>query len=286
MTLLVHAISDLRAELAGRANVGLVPTMGALHDGHLSLVRRASKESEVVVVTIFVNPTQFNDPSDLETYPRTLEVDVELAGEAGADIIFAPSVDEMYPDGSTETVVSAGRLSEIVEGEFRPGHFDGVATVCVKLFSIVGPDRAYFGEKDAQQLAVIRKVVEDLNLPLEIVGCPTVREGDGLAMSSRNAHLSPSDRKAATAISQALFEAKDLIAEGETSPESVAKHASDVIQTQEGLEVQYVAVVDPTNFEVPDKIEGEVIVAVAAFASQTRLIDNVRADVGTRKGLN
>jgi pantoate--beta-alanine ligase len=286
--IVVETIDEMR-KLVSKARgdgseIGFIPTMGALHEGHLSLIRASGGRDDYVVVSIFVNPTQFNDASDLEAYPRDFDADVAKAASAGAHLVFAPTVDEMYPPGAT-TTVSVGRLAAIVEGHFRVGHFDGVATVCTKLFSIVDPDRAYFGEKDAQQLAVIKKVVEDLDLPLEIVGCPTVREADGLAMSSRNFHLSEEDRQASRSIFKALSEAKRLIEGGEIHPQKVVSSITGTI-SESGLRPEYAVVVDPATFEAPARIEGEVVVAVAAFASKTRLIDNVRADVGTRKGLN
>lgn len=209
---LVHTIQELRAELdiqrkAGK-KIGLVPTMGALHEGHASLVRRAVAENEVVVVSDFVNPTQFNDKNDLLKYPRTLEADCELLEKEGAAYVFAPSVEEVYPEPDTRQF-SYAPLDTVMEGKYRPGHFNGVCQIVSKLFMMVEPDKAYFGEKDFQQLAIIREMVKQMNFPLEIVGCPIVREADGLALSSRNARLSEEERQQALNISKTLFASKD-----------------------------------------------------------------------------
>lgn len=260
---------------AGRI-VGLVPTMGALHVGHLSLLRRARVECDRVVISIFVNPLQFGPKEDFSSYPRDLEGDSRLAEPAGADYLFAPEADEMYPRGAIETQVDVGRIGEVVEGHFRPGHFRGVATVCVKLFNIVRPDRAYFGEKDAQQLAVVKQVVRDLGLPLEIVPCATVRDPDGLAMSSRNRHLSPQEREAAAALPQGLFEAKEAFEAGERSARKLEGLVERRVRTASLLRLQYVEVVDPDTFEEVEFVGEEATLALAAIAGGTRLIDNVR----------
>ncbi|MGH9196355.1 MAG: pantoate--beta-alanine ligase, partial [Acidimicrobiia bacterium] len=200
---------EIAQDRAAGRTIGFVPTMGALHDGHLSLVRRARSENDRVVASIFVNPLQFGPKDDFKKYPRDLRGDSALAESAGADYLFAPEVDEMYPRGQIQTAIEVGEIGDVLEGHFRPGHFGGVATVCVKLFNIVSPDRAYFGCKDAQQLAVVRQVVRELDLPLEIVPCATVREADGVAMSSRNRYLSDEERKAASAIPRGLFAGVD-----------------------------------------------------------------------------
>jgi pantoate--beta-alanine ligase len=244
----LRTIAELRRELAGRDDIGLVPTMGAFHQGHLSLLRAARAESDVVVASVFVNPAQFGDPSDLNGYPRDEERDALLAREAGVDLLFAPAVEEMYPEGYA-TWLEVGGPAEGLEGEHRPGHFRGVATVCLKLFNIVRPSRAYFGQKDAQQVAVLRRMLADLNLELELRVLPTVRDPDGLALSSRNALLAPAEREAALAL-----------------PRALATHdAGRARELLAGLDVDYVAVVD---FDPP-------VLAAAVRVGAVRLIDNV-----------
>lgn len=269
---LAAALTDERRQ--GRT-VGFVPTMGALHAGHASLLRRARAENDVVVASIFVNPLQFGPAEDFSRYPRDLAADAALAGEAGVDHLFAPGVAEMYPHGSIATRVDVGPVGEAGEGTWRPGFFSGVATVCAKLFHIVGPDRAYFGRKDAQQLAVIRQMVADLDLPLEIVGCPTVREADGLALSSRNALLDPDARRAAPALAAALMAASGAAAAGEASAEELRWIVATSLEGVSGIRLQYVELFDPGTFLPRDRVEGAGILAAAAFAGGTRLIDNV-----------
>jgi pantoate--beta-alanine ligase len=254
--------------------VGLVPTMGALHEGHASLIRAARAECGYVVVSLFVNPTQFGPGEDLMRYPRPIEKDMEVCRREGADLVFAPAAAEMYPEGFATTVRIAG-LSEKMCGAFRPGHFDGVCTVVAKLLAIVQPDAAYFGEKDAQQLAIVRRMAADLDLPLEIRGCPLVREPDGLAMSSRNAYLGAEERQRALAISAALADARKAIESGERSAAAVAGRLRRRLQAATGVELQYVAVVDPDTLADLDRIAGQALVAVAAKVGATRLIDNV-----------
>ena len=242
---LVHTIQELRAELdiqrqAGK-KIGLVPTMGALHEGHASLVRRAVAENEVVVVSDFVNPTQFNDKNDLLKYPRTLEADCELLEKEGAAYVFAPSLEEMYPEPDTRQF-SYAPLDTVMEGKYRPGHFNGVCQIVSKLFMMVEPDKAYFGEKDFQQLAIIREMVKQMNFPLEIVGCPIVRESDGLALSSRNARLSEEQRKQALGISQTLFKSQEYAASH--TLEETQKFVEDGIAAADGLELEYFEIVD------------------------------------------
>jgi pantoate--beta-alanine ligase len=244
----LRTIPELRAELAGRDRIGLVPTMGALHEGHLALIRAARAENETVVVTVFVNPAQFAGGEDFERYPRDEARDTALAEEAGVDVVFAPSVEELYPPGY-ETWIEVEELGSVLEGAHRPGHFRGVATVCCKLFNIVGPDRAYFGQKDAQQVAVVRRMVRDLNLGVEIRALPTVRDADGLALSSRNAYLSPEERAAALALPRALA----------TGDPARARRLLN------GLEVDYLEIAD---FEPR-------VLAGAVRIGKTRLIDNV-----------
>jgi pantoate--beta-alanine ligase len=257
--------------------VAFVPTMGALHDGHARLIELARKDSPRVVVSIFVNPLQFDRKDDLERYPRTLEADLRICSDLGVDVVFAPSVDEMYPHEPLCTV-SVTRITDGLCGRFRPGHFDGVATVVTKLFEIVQPDLAYFGEKDAQQLAVIRRMVADLNMPVRIVPVPTVREPDGLARSSRNVRLSPEERAKATTLYQALREAERLIREGERSGRVVEQGAAAVIPPDAALRLEYLEVVDPLELQRVVTITGPVLVAGAMWVGNTRLIDNITCD--------
>jgi pantoate--beta-alanine ligase len=268
------------ARATGRV-VGLVPTMGALHPGHLSLMRRARSECEVVAVSIFVNPLQFGDPGDMAAYPRTLERDLALCAEAGVDIVFAPPVTEMYPDwpALVATSVSVSGVSEAWEGASRPGHFDGVATVVAKLFSIAGPGRAYFGEKDFQQLAVVRRMVADLSLPVEVIGCPTVREEDGLALSSRNVRLSAEERRAAVVLSGALAAGRTALAEGVRSPSTLTEVMRRVVAGQPLVTLDYAVAVDAgTLVEPADAVDVPALrLLVAAQVGPVRLIDNCAA---------
>lgn len=257
-----------------------MPTMGALHEGHLALVRRARAENATVAVSIFVNPTQFNDKSDLEKYPRNEARDLELCREAGADIVFAPEAAEIYPGGFSTHVILEGPLTRLLEGAFRPGHFEGVATVVAKLFHIVQPDRAYFGEKDWQQLKVVQRMTTDLNLPVTIVPCPTVRETDGLAMSSRNVRLSPEARKQAAVIPYLLDTAQDLLdtasTEVQTTQGAVLRHwLITLLQShQPTAEMDYIAVVDPDTLYDIEEITDRALVAIAVRIGGVRLIDN------------
>jgi pantoate--beta-alanine ligase len=258
----VRTVVEVREALRERGgHVGLVPTMGAFHDGHLSLIRAAREACDVVVVSVFVNPSQFDAADDLARYPRDEATDAAAGEAAGVDLLFAPSVDALYPDGF-DTWVEPGELATVLEGAARPGHFRGVATVCAKLFSIVRPDVAYFGRKDAQQVAVIQRVVADLNLPLEIVALPTVRDADGLALSSRNAFLSPAERVAALALPRAL----EGGLQAHRSGGDAAEAARSVLAGERGLTVEYVAVAD---------LDGPTL-AAAVRVGATRLIDNVR----------
>ena len=273
----VRTVAALREALAPArrdgATIGVVPTMGALHAGHVSLIEAARRDTDVVVVTLFVNPTQFAPTEDLDAYPRDEAGDARAAEAAGADILFAPPVEEVYPDGFSTSVRVTG-VSEPLEGAARgASHFDGVATVVTKLFNMVQPDVAYFGRKDAQQLAVIRRMVADLNLPVRIVGCPTVREPDGLAMSSRNAYLTPEERPRALALSRALAAAREAVDGGETDAAAVAAAARAPMDAL-GVEPEYLAVVDPETFQPVATVDGDVLVAVAARVGRARLIDN------------
>ena len=275
---LVEAISALRARLSDTrrsGSIGLVPTMGALHAGHVSLIERARSDCGIVVVSIFVNPIQFDRLDDLTHYPRRIEADVELCRALGVDVVFAPGASEMYPDPPT-CEVDVGKLADHLCGRFRPGHFRGVATVVLKLFQIVQPDRAYFGEKDAQQLAVVRRLVTDFNVPVEIVGIPTVRERDGLAVSSRNERLDPAERQLAPALYRALRDAESRVAAGASDAGEIARDAKERIPRDERLKLEYLELVDPDDFQPVARVTRPVVVAGALWVGGTRLIDNVR----------
>ena len=254
-------------------SVGFVPTMGYLHEGHKSLIDRAVQENDRVVVSVFVNPIQFGPTEDLESYPRDLNADSILCEKAGAALVFAPEVSEMYADNFTTFVDTSGVTEELC-GKSRPIHFRGVQTVVLKLFNIVKPDRAYFGQKDAQQLAVIKRMVKDLNVDTEIVGCPIVREADGLAKSSRNTYLNPDERKAALILSRSLKLGRELIENGETDSKAVIKAITDSINTEPLAKIDYVDVVDFDTITPVDKIGKSVLVAIAVYIGKTRLIDN------------
>jgi pantoate--beta-alanine ligase len=264
----------LQSERAAGRTVGLVPTMGYLHAGHRSLMDAAVAGTDVAAITIFVNPLQFAPTEDLSTYPRDLDRDLAMARDAGVRHVFHPSVDEMYP-GPVVTTVSVSGVSETLEGASRPTHFAGVATVVAKLFSIAGPCRAFFGEKDFQQLAVVRAMARDLSLPVEVVGCPTVREPDGLALSSRNVYLSPEERAAAPVLHRALLTGRAAIEEGERDPIAVRRVMHDVVATEPLAALDYAEVVDASTFAVPDPLVGELRLLIAARFAKARLIDNV-----------
>jgi pantoate--beta-alanine ligase len=277
----LRTIAELREALAqprreGRT-IGLVPTMGALHEGHLSLLRRAREDNDTVVMSLFVNPTQFNDAGDLAAYPRDEQRDLHLAHREGVDYVFAPDAAELYPPGFA-TTVSVAKVTESLEGAHRGReHFDGVTTVVTKLFNIVAPDVAYFGQKDAQQAVVIGKLVRDLNIPIRIEVCPTVREPDGLALSSRNAHLNPAERERATALHEALTAARDAAANGETDPAMIAAAASRLL-TDHQIETEYFELVDADTLAPAERVNGNVLAVVAAKVGTTRLIDNLKID--------
>ncbi|HVG69688.1 MAG TPA: pantoate--beta-alanine ligase [Vicinamibacterales bacterium] len=268
----VRAWRDDRRRAGER--VGFVPTMGALHEGHGRLIETARQRGDHVVVSIFVNPLQFDRTEDLERYPRTLDADLRICNDRGVDVVFVPTVGEMYPVEPLCTV-TVTRITDRLCGQFRPGHFDGVATVVTKLFDIVQPDIAYFGEKDAQQLAVIRRMVVDLNIPVDIVGVPTVREADGLALSSRNVRLSTEERSKALALYRALREADRAIAGGERDARAVERRAAAVIPPDGSLRLEYLEIVDPVELQRVDRIDGTVLVAGALWVGNTRLIDNL-----------
>ena len=252
--------------------IGLVPTMGYLHEGHASLIRRCREENDIVVVSDFVNPTQFGPNEDLEAYPRDFDRDSALCESIGADLIFCPAPEEMYHD--PHAFVSIDTLSDTLCGKTRPIHFKGVCTVVSKLFNIVKPDRAYFGQKDAQQLATIRRFVRDLNFPIEIVPCPIVREADGFAKSSRNTYLNPEERKAALILSQSLRLGREAIENGEKNAKKIIDIISQNLATEPLARIDYVEVVDFENIQRVETIEGETLVAIAVYIGKTRLIDN------------
>ena len=270
---IVRTVAEVRSAVSGGGVVGLVPTMGAFHEGHLSLIRAARAFCDTVVVWLFVNPTQFNEASDLVNYPRDEARDAALAEAAGADVLFAPEVSEVYPEGHATTVTVAG-IGDILEGAHRPGHFAGVATVVAKMLTMVGPHVAYFGAKDAQQVAVVRRMVADLNLPVRIEVLPTVREADGVAMSSRNVRLSADERRRATAISRGLIAARDSAAAGERDADTLRTLVLAELAAAD-LVPEYVAVVDPGSFEPVVSVDRPVLIAVAARVGSTRLIDNL-----------
>ena len=274
-------VESIRARVKAAAKeakkVGLVPTMGALHVGHVSLIEAARSGCGLVVVSIFVNPTQFGPGEDFTKYPRPLEADLEMCRKAGVDVVFAPSPDVMYP-GENLTWVSVEKLTEPLCGRSRPGHFRGVTTVCAKLFNIVGPDVAYFGQKDAQQAITIKRMVRDLNMPLEIVVCPTVREPSGLAMSSRNQYLSDKQKKDAAAIFQSLEVCRKMIETGATETRQIAAEMRKVLQQVPAIEIEYLSVVDAEMLEAVERISGKTLVAVAVRLGPARLIDNILVD--------
>jgi len=277
------SIVDLRKHLAeprrsGR-QVGFVPTMGALHEGHLSLMRAARADCDVVVVSIFVNPTQFGPGEDYEKYPRTEQADLSACDKAGVDIVFYPPVEEIYPAGAITTVSVSSDLTGVLCGPCRPGHFDGVTTVVAKLFNIVQPDRAYFGQKDAQQAVVIKQMTRDLLLPIEIVVCPTVREPDGLAMSSRNAYLTDAERQQALSLSQSLNRTREQITAGVRETARLTAAIRQQIESAGPCEIEYAELVDADTLKPKPTAAGRCLIALAVRIGSTRLIDNIIVDV-------
>ena len=274
----LHTVSEFRAaRRAAQDPLGLVPTMGALHEGHLSLAHRARQECASVAMSIFVNPAQFGPHEDLSRYPRPIERDLKMAEDAGVDLVFNPSVEQVYPPGFG-SYVEVGEVARRWEGEHRPGHFRGVATVVTKLFTIVAPQRAYFGQKDFQQLAVVRRLTADLNLPVEVIGCETIREPDGLALSSRNVYLTEEQRPYATALHSALQTGRRLVKSGEIDAARIREAMERVLRDTPGASVDYVAVVDPGTLEPLERIEpGRTAVhgLIAARLGPVRLIDNM-----------
>ncbi|MEN6332969.1 MAG: pantoate--beta-alanine ligase [Phycisphaerales bacterium] len=282
---IAKTIAEIRKFVAqargARQTIGFVPTMGALHVGHASLIEAAAKRCDYVVVSIFVNPTQFGPGEDFEKYPRPFEKDAQLCERHGAHAIFSPSPNEMYPR-KNRTWVTVEKLTEPLCGQSRPGHFRGVTTVCTKLFNIVGADLAFFGQKDAQQATVIRRMVADLNAPLEIVVCPTVREPDGLAMSSRNQYLSPQERSQAPVIYRSLQRCAELIEAGERDATRITAEMTGVLNQVPALRPEYVSIVDADSLEPCDPVRGRVLVAIAARLGSTRLIDNIVVDTAAK----
>jgi pantothenate synthetase (EC 6.3.2.1) len=280
-----HTRTELRAARAALTSrdVAVVMTMGALHDGHAQLVKRARAEHDHVIVTIFLNPLQFGPKEDLSRYPRTFDADMEICTSAGVDVVFAPTPDVVYPDGDPGVRISAGPLGTVLEGQSRPGHFDGMLTVVAKLLHLTGARTAYFGQKDAQQLLLIRRMVRDLDFPVEVVAVPTVREDDGLAMSSRNTYLTESDREVALCLSRALRAGGDAAAYG---PSSIRRAAREVLVEEPLALVDYLVLVHPTTLaDVPEWYRGEALLAVAARVGTTRLIDNTPVLVGPGGGM-
>ncbi|TET15765.1 MAG: pantoate--beta-alanine ligase [Dehalococcoidia bacterium] len=263
---------ELRGQLAG--SVGFVPTMGYLHEGHLELVRHARAENQTLIVSIFVNPAQFGPGEDFASYPRDPERDLALLEKEGVDFVFMPSAEEVYPQGFTSWV-EIEKVSERLEGATRPGHFRGVATVVAKLFNIVQPTRAYFGQKDAQQLIVIKKMVSDLDMNLEVVAVPTVREPDGLALSSRNSYLSPEERQAALVLWKALGLAQELWDKGEKSAERLRQEMTSMIESEPLAKIDYVSIADPETLEELEEVDRAALVSLAVRIGKTRLIDNI-----------
>lgn len=272
---IIKSIDELRenlkrAKIEGKS-IGLVPTMGYLHEGHASLIRKARKDNDIVVVSDFVNPIQFGPNEDLLTYPRDLEADSKICEEIGVDYIFAPEASEMYQD--RKVFVDIEDMSDHLCGAKRPGHFRGVLTVCSKLFNITGANRAYFGQKDAQQVAIIKKLVSDLNMPIEIIPCPIIREEDGLALSSRNTYLSKEERKAALCLSKAIFAGEKLAKEGGSVEEVIGK-MKEIIDSEELSKIDYISIVDLKTMEDASDFDGDRLVAIAVYIGKTRLIDN------------
>jgi pantoate--beta-alanine ligase len=262
------------AARAGGCTIGLVPTMGALHAGHTSLIERAKTENDFVVVSIFVNPAQFGPHDDFDRYPRSLDRDLIACAGTGADLVFHPPTEVMYPAGF-RTYVEVTELQDVLEGASRPGHFRGVCTVVLKLLNLVQPDRAYIGQKDGQQARIVQQMVRDLAVPVDVVICPTVREADGLALSSRNHYLDPKQRQSAVVLSRALDAARSLHAKGETNAATLLQRMTDLITAAPGAVVDYIAVVDAETLRPVDQIQGRTLVAVAVRFGATRLIDNV-----------
>lgn len=280
---IVHAKAELRSLIRDirqqGKSIGFVPTMGFLHQGHLALIKRARAENEVVIVSVFVNPTQFGPNEDLDAYPRDTQRDLALLEKEHTDIAFFPTPEALYPPGYSTYVQVEGPMTQVLCGRSRPTHFRGVTTIVTKLFHLTQPDRAYFGQKDAQQVAVIKKMTEDLNFDLRIVVCPTVREADGLAMSSRNANLTSTQRSQAPHIAKALFEAKALIDQGERKAQPIIDYLKKQITTIDSSVIDYVSIADARTLQEIEILTGQVLIAVAVKLGATRLIDNIEIEV-------
>jgi pantoate--beta-alanine ligase len=279
----ISTIKEIRKEIKNLKrdgkSIGFVPTMGYLHEGHLSLMEKARGENDIVVVSIFVNPTQFCEGEDFEVYPRDLDRDIKLAESVGVDILFTPEIKEIYPNGYTTYVEVEGELTNKLCGKSRMGHFKGVTTIVSKLFNIVTPHKAYFGQKDAQQVAVIERMVKDLNYDIEIIPCPIVREDDGLALSSRNTYLTSDERKDGLVLSQSLFKAEEIIKKGEKDSANIKQLILDNIKKVKSAQIDYVEIVNGKTLEEIKKIEGDVLIALAVKIGKTKLIDNIRMEV-------
>ncbi|MDD5063391.1 MAG: pantoate--beta-alanine ligase [Phycisphaerae bacterium] len=278
----INSVRNLvKAARSKGKKIGFVPTMGALHIGHISLIKKAKQQTDFVVVSIFVNPTQFGPSEDFKKYPRPIKSDLAICRKAGVDVVFAPSSREMYQSESL-TWVDMEKLAELLCGRFRQGHFRGVATVCTKLFNIVVPDMAFFGQKDAQQAIVIKRMVADLNMPLKIVVCPTVRQADGLAVSSRNQYLTCQQKKDATYIYKALKKSRSLIKAGTTKSKTIVGEMKKVLKQVPSIKIEYVSIVDAQTMQELEKVTGKVLIAAAVKIGKTRLIDNILVDVSGR----
>ncbi|MCP4364799.1 MAG: pantoate--beta-alanine ligase [Planctomycetes bacterium] len=289
MVEVIKTTGDMKARAAlSRARgdtLGFVPTMGALHEGHLSLIRRARAENDSVIISIFVNPVQFDRNNDYQGYPRPLERDLAMASEEGVDVAFVPDVEQIYPEGYSTFIEVRGSLTDGLCGDSRPGHFRGVTTVVTKLFNIVGPDRAYFGQKDFQQAAIIKRLVRDLNMGVEVVALPTVREADGLALSSRNRHLSGEQRQTAVSIHRALARATELFISGERDTAVIVCEVRGVLNEGGIARIDYVSIVDPETLEEVSEARPGAVVTVAAWVGDIRLIDNTALGVGPESQL-
>lgn len=278
VTRTIQSVRDLvRAARRKGKKIGLVPTMGAFHIGHISLIEAAVKKCDFVVVSIFVNPAQFGPGEDFEKYPRTFDADLEICRNAGVDLVFAPTTEQMYPVENL-TWVNVGKLTELLCGQLRKGHFRGVATVCAKLFNIVTPDIAFFGRKDAQQAIVIKRMVADLNMPLKIVVCPTVRQPDGLAVSSRNRYLTEQQKKDATYVYKSLKKCQEMIDAGITDPRKIITRMRKILSQAPSIKIEYISIVDAGTLQTIDHITGKVLAAVAVGIGPARLIDNILLD--------
>ncbi len=279
----ISQMKDYRKKIKAPQTVGFVPTMGAFHQGHLSLLRKARQQCDKVVVSVFVNPIQFGKGDDYQHYPRNLSEDISLSEKEGVDVVFAPSLEEMYPQDYSTFVQVGGPLSSTLEGASRYGHFKGVATVLVKLFNIIKPDFSYFGEKDYQQVLIVKKVVDELNLDTQIIILPTIREKDGLALSSRNSYLNKEERKVAAILYKALEKAKLWIEEGERNPFSIVSKMKDLIKKEPLARIDYIAVVNPETLGKVEDVKGEVLVLLAVKIGETRLIDNMMFSTEIRR---